>query len=157
MRKFTMLFLGTTLALGFTVARAADEKISLDQLPAKVVAAAMAKFPGAKRLSAEKEVEKGITSYELLIDNHGSKIDLSIEEDGTIVGVERQIKKNELPKAVQDRLNAKYPGAQLKKIEEVTEGDAKSFEIVVVQTTVVSLDLHGKIITEEHERPSQNN
>jgi hypothetical protein len=154
MRKLATFVLGAMLALGFAAAWAAEEKIGLDQLPAKVSAAVKAKFPAAKLVSVEKEVNEGKTVYEMAIESNGSKIDVSLDGDGTIVEIEREMKEQELPAAVRQSLSAKYPDGQLKKIEEITEGESTSFEFVVVQTTEVKLDAQGKVIKEEHKKPS---
>jgi uncharacterized membrane protein YkoI len=154
MRNRATFVVGAMLASGIAVAWAAEEKIGLDQLPAKVSTAAKAKFPAAKIVSAEKEEDEGKTVYELAIENNGSKIDLTLDGDGTIVEIEREMKEQELPPAVRDSLSTKYPDGQLKTIEEVTEGNSTSFEFVVVQTTEVKLDAQGKVIKEEHKKSS---
>ena len=154
MRTRATVVLGATLALGITAAWAAEEKIGLDQVPPKVSAAVKAKFPGAKLVSAEKEVDEGKTVYEMAIESNGSKIDVSLDGDGTIVEIEREVKEQELPAAVRQSLSAKYPDGQLKKIEEITEGKSTSFEFVIVQTTEVKIDAQGKITKEEPKKPS---
>ena len=155
MRKRATFLLGAALASGIAVAWAAEEKIPLDQLPAKVSAAARKKFPAAKLVSAEKEDDEGETVYELAIENNGGKIDLTLDGEGTIVEIEREMKEQELPAAVRDSLSAKYPDGQLKTSEEVTEGNSTSFEFVVVQTTEVKLDAQGKVIKEVHKKPGK--
>ncbi len=96
-----------------------EEKVPLDKLPKAVVEAVKAKFPKAKLVSAEKEKEDGKTVYELAIKNNGQSIEVTLTPDGKIVEIEKQIAAKDLPKAVADALEAKYPKATYKMIEEV--------------------------------------
>jgi hypothetical protein len=142
-------------AFGFlALAVLADEvKIPVDKLPKKVVDAVKAKFPDAKLVAAEKETTDGKTSYEVGIESKGKKIDVVLKEDGTIDAIEMLLDVKDLPKAVTAAIEAKYPKATLKKAEEVTKGDKKYIEVVVVtadkKTVEVEVDAKGKILNEE--------
>jgi hypothetical protein len=87
------------------------------------------------------------------IENKGQKIDVILKEDGTIEVIEAEIAVKDLPKAVTAAIEAKYPKATLKKAEEVTKGDKKYLEVVVVtadkKTVEVEVDAKGKILNEE--------
>ena len=52
-----------------------EEKIPLDKVPKAVIAAAKKKFPAAKIDGAAKEVEKGKTTYELMMTVNGKKVE----------------------------------------------------------------------------------
>jgi hypothetical protein len=148
----------TVLAVVAVVARADEEKISLDKLPKEVLSAVKAKFPKGELKSASKEVEDGKTLYEVALEDKGHKIDATFTADGKIVGIEKQIEAKDLPKAVSEALEAKYPKATHKKVEEVIEfkdGEEKSavYEVLLVttdeKTIEVVLTADGKIKKEE--------
>ncbi|AGA24862.1 Protein of unknown function (DUF2874) [Singulisphaera acidiphila DSM 18658] len=141
-----------SLVLG-AVAGADEESIPVDKLPAAVLKAAKAKFPKAKIDEAAKEVEDGVTTYEVSLKVEGHSVDLAIKPDGTIVEIEKEIAADALPEAVKKTLAAKYPNVKIKKAEEITKGGdgSVSYEVVVGSAEVV-LDAKGKIVkTEEDE------
>jgi hypothetical protein len=131
-----------------------EEKVDLDKLPPKIVDAVKTKFPDAKLIKASKEKENNETIYELNVKNGDQNIDISLKEDGTIVEIEKEIKATDLPKAVSEALEAKYPKATHKKIEEVIKKDKPEYyEVVLVtaekKTFEVVVDPDGKILKEE--------
>jgi hypothetical protein len=150
-----LLLVSVIIAVGAAIAWGTEEKIALDKIPPKVHAAAKAKYPAAKLVSAEKEDEDGKTVYELAFDDKGHKIEVTFDNDGQIVEIEKQVTEQELPGAVRSALTKKYPGCQLKSIEEVTEGNSTSFEFLVVQTTEVKFGADGTVINEERKTPGE--
>jgi hypothetical protein len=137
-------------------ALASEEKIALDNLPAKVKAALKAKYPDAKLISAEKEVQDSKTTYEVGIEDKGVKMDVIFKEDGTLVAVEKVITAKDLPKAVTQALEAKYPRATFKTVEQISKGDAESYEVLLVtaekKMLEVTLDSNGKILETEEKK-----
>jgi uncharacterized membrane protein YkoI len=130
-----------------------EEKVPLDKLPRAVVDAVKAKFPDAELVSAEKENEDGKTVYEVNIKFKGSTIEVTVTPEGKITSIEKEIAVKDLPKAVQEALDAKYPRATIKKTEEVTKGDKVSYEVLLVtadkKKLEVVFDPAGKVIEEE--------
>jgi uncharacterized membrane protein YkoI len=144
-----------TLTAGMA-ARADDdkeEKVALDKVPEAVLKAVKAKFKGAELVSAQTEKEDGKTIYEINLKDKGQNVDVSLTSDGTIVSVERTIAVKDLPKPVLDAINSKYPKAEFKIVEEVTEKGTTNFEVLLVtaekKTFEVVLDKDGKIVKEE--------
>lgn len=133
-------------------AMANEEKVPLDKVPPAVTRAVKARFPGATLKQAEKEVDDGKTIYEINLEHAGSKIDVSLQEDGTIVSIEKEIAAAALPKPVSDALGVKYPKGTIKKAEDVTEDGKHLFEVILnvgdKQREVV-LDPSGKIVEDE--------
>jgi uncharacterized membrane protein YkoI len=144
--------------------RADEEKVSLDKLPKEVLAAVKAKFPKGELKGASKETEDGKTLYEVQLVDDGHKIDAEFTADGKIVNVEKEIAAKDLPKAVAEALESKYPKAEHKRVEEVVEykdgaeqpavyevllttADGKKFEVV--------LAADGKIKKEEEKKPKK--
>jgi hypothetical protein len=130
-----------------------EEKIPLDKLPKAVVDAVKAKFEGAELVSAEKEKEDGKEVFEVAIKHKGQNIEVTLTPEGKIVSVEKEIAVKDLPKEVSEALDAKYPKATIKKLEEVTEGDKLTYEALLVtadkKTVEAVFDPKGKLVKEE--------
>jgi hypothetical protein len=111
----------TTLALaGWSWSLAADEQeVPLDKLPGPVMETAKRRFPKAQLLHAAKESNGGKTEYEVTIKEKGKKIDLTLTAAGVLILIEKEIDRKDLPQAVLDTLEKKYPGAKYKTLEEV--------------------------------------
>ena len=146
------------LAFGSAV-WADEEKIPLDKLPAKVKEAIKAKFPDAELVSAEKDTEKGKVSYEVIIKNKGKELEVILTEDGKITALERVIDAKDLPKAVAEAFEKKYPKATIKKVEEVTKGEKVSYELEITvgdKKLEVTFDSEGKFLEEEDASKEKN-
>jgi hypothetical protein len=154
------ILMRSLLALGvaFVVigTSAADEvKVPLDKLPRAVKKAYEKHFPGAEFKNASTEKEDGKIVYEVTFTFKKSNIDATFDGEGTLLGTEKEIATSNLPKAITEALEAKFPKATLKKAEEIAKGDGKlaAYEVVVVtsanETIEVKLDPAGKITAEE--------
>lgn len=127
----------TTLVAAGT-ARADEEKVALDRLPRGVLQAVKKRFPKAELLEAAKETENGKTEYEVTIKDAGARIDVMLTPAGVITLIEKEIPTANLPKAVKDALETKFPKATYKIAEEViqvAEGKEKLiYHEVLLQT-----------------------
>ena len=132
---------------------AGEEKVPLDKLPKAVLDAVKAKFPDAELIGAEKEEEDGKVIFEVAIKVKGQHIDVSLTPEGKIVEIEKAIAVKDLPKAVAESLEKKYPKATVKKTEEVTEGDKVSYEVLLVTADKKLLEVvfnaKGEVVEEE--------
>lgn len=139
-----------------------EEKVPLDKLPKAVAEAVKKRFPKGELVEAAKEEETkdGVkkVEYEVTVKDGESKIDVMLTPDGKITLIEKGIAAKDLPKAVTDALDAKYPKATLKVVEEVikvTDGkEALDFyEVLLVtaekKTFEVKLTAGGKITATE--------
>ncbi len=153
MRKRSAMGIITVLGLSGLVvpARAGEEKIPVEKLPAAVRKAIMSKFPKAEIESASKEVDDGKTIYEVELEIKDRSVDVALKADGTILEIEREVPFDEVPKAVKKKLAAKYPKAKIEKVEEVTKGEDGPVHYEVAITTEVVLTAKGKIIKAEEE------
>jgi hypothetical protein len=146
-----------TLLLVGVIVRADEEKVPLDKVPKAVLDAVKKKFPGADLKGAEKDKEDKETHYEIALEFKGHKIEATFKEDGTLLSIEKQIAAKDLPKAVSDALEKKYPKATYKTIEEVTDIKGKEeklgYEVLLVtedkKTIEVELSPKGEILKEE--------
>jgi uncharacterized membrane protein YkoI len=131
-----------------------EEKVPLDKLPRAVVDAVGAKFPKAKLVGAAKEKEDGKTVYEVAIKDGDSNIEVTVTPEGKITTVEKEITLKDLPRAVSDAFEAKYPKAAVKKVEEISKDDkVTAYELLLVtadkKKLEVSFDPKGKLLEEE--------
>jgi hypothetical protein len=117
--RWTTLGIGMVLALNATCTWAGEEKVPLDKLPRAVVEAVKKRFPKAELVEAVRETEDGKTEYEVTVKDGGTKIDVTLTPEGTITLLEKEIAARDLPKGVADAIEAKYPKATLKTIEEI--------------------------------------
>jgi uncharacterized membrane protein YkoI len=156
-------YLVAILALSsFAIAWADDEeKVPLDKLPKAVTEAVKKKFPKAELVAASKETEDGKTEYEVTIKDDGKKIDVTLTAEGTILGLEKEIAAKDLPKAVTETLDSKYPKATIKVAEEIIKiKDGKEifehYEVTLVtaekKTIEVILSADGKIKKTEEQK-----
>lgn len=157
MRRFRcwLVMCVLVLATAGIAARADDdeEKVPLDKVPKVVLKAVQAKFKGAELVSAQTEKEDGKILYEINLKDKGHTVDVSVTPDGKIVSIERTISAKDLPRSVAEAINSKYPKAEHKRIEEITEDGKTSYEVLLLtvdkKKIEVVLDPDGKIVKEE--------
>ena len=78
-------FVTLLLAVGLLVGCAGnDEDIPVGELPAVVRQAIDQRYPGAQYVSAERETENGVTSYEVEITFEGRQLEIDVTADGVI-------------------------------------------------------------------------
>ncbi|MDB5348800.1 MAG: hypothetical protein JWN86_47 [Planctomycetota bacterium] len=149
------LFASLSLIAAIAVVRADEEKVPLKDVPKAVLDAVKAKFPKAEILGAEKEVEKGKTTFELELKDAGKTLSVSLKPDGTILEIETTIAVKDLPKKVSGAVVAKYPKGTIKSAEMVTVGEKTTYEVVVTlagkEPRELVLDPDGKILEDEEE------
>jgi hypothetical protein len=113
------------------VARADEEKIALDKLPKAVTDSIQAKYADAKLVGAEKETKGDKTLYEVVIKHKDRNIELLLTPEGKIVEIEQAIAAKDLPRAVAQAIEKKYPKATIKAVEETTRDDKVSYGVLL--------------------------
>lgn len=130
-----------------------EEKVPLDKVPKAVLKAVKAKFKGAQLVGAQTEKADGKTLYEINLKDKGQTVDVSVTPEGKIVSIEKTLAAKDLPRAVTKAINGKYPKAEYKRIEEITEDGNTSYEVLLVtadkKKIEVVLDRDGKIVKQE--------
>jgi hypothetical protein len=136
-----------------------SEKISPDKLPQKIKDSIKGRFPGAEVTGAEKENEKGKVVFDIELKHEGRKYEMEIEEDGTIVEIEKEVASKDVPEAITKAVKKKYPTSTIKEVMEVNKVTGKEekpihYEVVIEtdgkkKEVVVSLD--GKTVKAEGE------
>jgi hypothetical protein len=144
--------------------RAEEEKVPLDKVPKAVLEAAKKRFPKAEVVGASKEKDKDKTVYEIEMKLDGKTIDVTLTEAGAITTIEQQIDAKDLPKAVSEALDKKYPKATYKIIESVTKvKDGKETleyyeaHLVTAEKKEIEVEIlpDGKIKNEEEKKKEE--
>jgi uncharacterized membrane protein YkoI len=157
---FALSAVGAIIMLTAAV-RADGDKIPLDKVPKVIHDAITGRFPGAEVTSVEKEKEDGKVMFDVELKHRGRKYEMDIQENGTIVEIEKEIALKDVPEAITNALKAKYPNAVVKEVMEVnkvtgTEEKPIHYEVTIKdgdkkeQEVIVSLD--GKSVKKEGEK-----
>jgi hypothetical protein len=136
------------------------EKITLDKAPKAVQAAIKGRFPKGEVTGIEKEVEDGKVVFDVELKSEGLKYEMDIQEDGTIVEIEKQVTAKDVVEKVTKAVKARYAGATVEEIMEVNKVNGKEetpihYEVNIVTAekkkmeVIVSLD--GKSVKTEAE------
>lgn len=144
------------------VARSDESKVPASEVPKSGLDAVKAMFPQAKLVGTAKETEDGKTVFEVTLKQESRTIDVTVGTDGKIQVVEKQITEKDLPAAVKKGLDAKYPNATYKIVEQVDRMEAGKptldfFEALLAtadkKVMEVQIKPDGKITKEEAKKP----
>lgn len=136
------------------------KKVPLDKVPKAVMDAINGRFPGAKIGSVEKETEDGKVVYDVELKHKDRKYEMDIQEDGTILEIEKEVALKDVPEAVLKALEAKYPKAAIKEVMEVNKVKGKEEKPIHYEATLETADkkkqevivsLDGKSVKKEGE------
>jgi hypothetical protein len=157
--RFPMNRVAAVVAFAFVLSplAAGAGEVQSRAVPKPVMDAAKGRFKEAKYVAAAKEKnEAGEWVYEVNMSQKGMNIDMIVTPAGAITLIEKQIARKELPAALGDTLNARYPKAKYQLFEEVytVAADGKEtlayYEATLVdpkkQTWAVELALDGHVL-----------
>jgi biopolymer transport protein ExbD len=170
------------VAVSGLASRAEEQEVPVVNLPAKVVAAIQAKFPGAKLVSALKATEDGETGYEVkltvkspdtqivtrrrfrsrvqTIPGKEQQIEIGVNADGTVYEMEKTIDVNELPQPVRNVLAKDYATASVTKVEEVFRNDKLEYYEIKLTSEKKKFEIEvtadGKLLVEETEKAKKH-
>jgi Putative beta-lactamase-inhibitor-like, PepSY-like len=167
MRRAAMLLgsFAAYLVLGTGPVRAQEEAVPPDKIPKAVMDALVAKFPKAKIDKCTKAKEGDDVVYDIEFKQEERKCEADIKENGTYVNYEVAIAEKDLPKAVREAIDKKYPKATLKEImeeKEVKGAEEKlsAYEVVLVtaekKDVEVRVSPEGKILEDTGEKKDEN-
>jgi len=128
------------------------QNVSSKSIPTKVKNEFAAKYPNA--LNVKWEIENK-TTYEAVFKLNNESVSTNFSQDGNWLETEKEIKASQLPNAVMDALNKKYPNAGLSEVAEVETPENGSFLDIDLSYNkkkyVVEMKSSGEIIkAEEH-------
>jgi len=149
---------GTTAAAVLLVlsgpAWAAD--LTLDAVPKPVMESVQTRFKDAKVVgAADEKTPEGNLIYEITLDEKGKNIDTSVNPDGSIFLIEKEVARKELPKEIAAAVEKEFPRARYRLCEQVITADKEGeklahYEVLLVTTAkqvrVVEIGLDGKIL-----------
>jgi len=161
MRTIALLLVVPALAL------AQEESVPVSKLPAEILSAVTARFPGMPIVGAAKETEDGKTFFEVTVKVNGKNVDVTATQAGALTLIEREISRKDLPATVTKLLDQKYPKAKWDLVEDVTtvsgSGETLSYyEVLLTDATKQKLEVQvaidgSKILKEEKKKPGEPN
>ncbi len=138
---------------------AQDKKITLNKVPAKVLASFHKAYPKAKIKGTSIEKENGHSYYEIESVEGMQHIDLLLTHSGKITEVEETIPESSLPNPVMKTLKAKFKGLKINKAERVTSGKKVTYELSIESNKkvhYVTLWPNGKFVKAESMKENEN-
>jgi uncharacterized membrane protein YkoI len=125
MKRAPSLALGTLFALS---AWTAETKIKVEELPPAVQKAMKEQSKGAAILGASKEQENGRTTYEIETKLAGKGRDLTFDESGSLLEVEREMDLDSIPAPAKEAILKNAANETVQKVESVTSGSSTQYE-----------------------------
>ena len=117
-RLFAFLMCGALLAIGSTITAGQDsakeEKLKISQLPPAVVEAIKTNCSGCSIDKATREVENGVTIYD--IEFKRGQGEIALTGDGSVVDRETVVLLKDVPAAALDAIRKGASGAKIKQI-----------------------------------------
>lgn len=133
-------FCSLCLLAGAANLRAEEEAVPSDKIPKAVMDALLSKFPKARIDKCHKAKEGGDIVYDIEFKQEGRKCEADIKENGTYINYEKAIAAKDLPKAVTEAIEKRYPKATLKEIMEETEVNGKDEKLSAYEVVVTTAD-----------------
>ena len=125
--KQTFIVLFTVVAIS-SLAGAAAKGLQVKDLPARVQKTVQDQTKGAEIKNIAKEVEKGVTQYEVETLVNGKHRDFYVDAKGGLVVVEQEVAIDSIPAAAKAAIEKKLAGGKLGMVETVTKGDIVLYE-----------------------------
>jgi uncharacterized membrane protein YkoI len=120
-----------TIVLALAIAvlgLAADQTLQVKNLPAAVQKTVQEQTKGAEIKNIGKEVEKGVTQYEVETMVNGKHRDFNVDTKGALLVVEEETTLDSLPAAAKAAIEKKAAGGKLGMVEIMTRGGQTLYE-----------------------------
>jgi hypothetical protein len=142
MRRSVVLLGAFTLFLviGTAEVRSQEEAVPQDKIPKAVMDSLLAKFPQAKIDKCVKEKEGGDIIYDIEFKQEGRNCEADIKENGIYLNYEKAVAAKDLPKAVSDAIEKRYPKATLNEVMEETEVKGRDEKLSAYEVVLVTAD-----------------
>jgi hypothetical protein len=115
------------------VAVAGETSVKMKDLPPSVQKAVAEQAKGAQIKGLSKEIEKGITMYEVETLVNGKSRDLLFDASGALVSVEEPVAIDAIPAAARASIEQLAAGGKIKSVESVTKGRTVTYEAVIAK------------------------
>jgi len=106
-----------------------EADIEIDALPEAVRKMALAKAPGAEITGAERELQSGGEAWEVKLRFEDRDWEDVIREDGTVLEVEKELRREEAPAVVLTAAAEAVPGAAFRSVELITHGKQEEYHV----------------------------
>jgi uncharacterized membrane protein YkoI len=120
-RQTFIAFLTAVVISG--LAGAAAKSLQVTDLPAAVQKTVKDTLKGGEIKNISKEVEKGVTQYEVETILNGKHRDFNVDAKGKLVVVEEEVDIASIPAAAKAAIEKKAAGGKLGMVETVNKGD----------------------------------
>ena len=124
-----------------------EQAVARKDVPAPVLAAFQKAYPKANIIGFSKEVDERKTVYEVESTEGKTHRDVTYTGDGKMVSLEESMDINEMPAAVKQAVDKKFPGGKITKSEKVTKGAVVAYEFEIEykgKTVEIVFDAQGK-------------
>jgi uncharacterized membrane protein YkoI len=152
MKSATCVLFSLTLLL-FTTAFAQDSErpVRMRNLPKPVLETVREQSKGATILGLSKEIDNGLTLYEVELKIGGHTRDVLIDSTGAVVEIEEEVALSSLPSAVKAQMEKKAGRGRIIKVESVTKNNVVVAYEAHIKTgrkvSEVSVAPDGQLIT----------
>jgi hypothetical protein len=161
-KVFTRSLAALAVTLLVLTAATGDDakKVPLDKIPKAIKDAINGRFPDAEITGVEKETEDGKVMFDVELKHKGVKYEMDIQEDGTIIEIEKEIPLKDVPEVITKAVLAKYPKATIKEVMEMYKVKGKEETLTSYEATIETADkkkmevivsLDGKSVKKEGE------
>ena len=110
------------------VARGAEKKVTMNQLPAAVQQTIKERAQGGTIRGLSMEEEKGKKTYEAELTIGGRNTDISLDEQGKVIEAELATTLDKIPAAARDAIQKQAGAGKITAVEEVTAGGKTLYE-----------------------------
>ena len=144
---FAALLTSAGLLAGAQSRPAAEEKVALESLPPAVQRAVKAQSPGGKLLGVAKEVQDGVTVYEVETTLRGRRRDMIVDGQGKVLILEEETALSDIPPAARAAIQKAVGDGRLVLVEKVTKGETAFYEGHITKGSnvlEVKVDANGK-------------
>lgn len=137
------------------------DNLQLDKIPPAVMDGLKTRFPMAEIQKWTEETEEGVVVYDIEFTQEGKKFEVDVKADGTLANWEETIEAKDLPEAVSQAVETKYPGSTIREIMQITNVNdgteaLEGYEIVLqtpdMKEVEVTVGPDGKILEDSGEK-----
>lgn len=158
-----ILLVGGSIALWATVDNDDDEKVPISDVPAAVIAAANSAVPNGEITEVEKEVENGVTVYDVVKVVDGVEYEIEVTEDGVVNEIEKggddeaddddddvegeevEVALSDVPENVIKAAQEAVPEGNIKKVEKEVEDGMVVYDVEMFVRYEVEVTADGAV------------
>ncbi len=156
MRNAMLCLVGLAALVVLVLFLRRDDGLALADVPEPVLAAVRKKYPKADIVEARKEGEGADLQYILTLHQEDNGYEVTLSPAGEILEIAVDIEPEDLPRAVKEAIQKRYPKATIEDAAEVTDQvdeDRLSFYVEIRtakgRTVEMMFDPKGEILKDE--------